>query len=318
MADTQITVRRLLLMMGVILLTLLHPAAGRLRIRRTESPIEALAGHNTILPCLFYGYEMSPLDLSMVSVRWTLTTFKRKEEPVCWFHGGDHIQTRPGSYIPDSRLMGGDGSLYIPNIQPSDDGEYTCTVIVTPEKAISKVTMEVSAAPTCTVSDSKLEMYPDTERSVTCYVSGFYPQPVTIHWVKYSNRSSKKSKLNRWIYTSIPARNRDGTYDISSELSVRPMSTEENGDVYSCVISHRSLRDPLTCNVTISVHPVPENIPRIAAIVLFLLFMLLSVVLLIMYRVYVKKDVYDGAQRFKVQPVRDPISKELTTQVTDQ
>ncbi|XP_069823847.1 natural cytotoxicity triggering receptor 3 ligand 1-like [Dendropsophus ebraccatus] len=225
--------------------------SAKLEIRRVDSPIEVSPGHGTTLPCLFYGYE-APLNLSMVSVRWTLRT-SEGDKQVYWFHGGDHTQTRPGSHIPESGLMGGDGSLYISNIKPIDDGEYTCTVIVNPEKAIGKVTMEVSAVPTCTVSDPRLEMTPDQQRVATCYVSGFYPQPVTIHWVKHSKASSSNSELDIETCTKAPVKNPNGTYNVRSIMAVRPRSTEEDGDVYSCVITHRSLRDPLTCDVTLSV-----------------------------------------------------------------
>ncbi|XP_069823911.1 natural cytotoxicity triggering receptor 3 ligand 1-like, partial [Dendropsophus ebraccatus] len=229
-----------------------YSSDGKLEIRKTGYHIETLLGHNTTLPCLFYGYEETPLDLSTVSVRWTLRT-SEGERRVYLFNGGDRIQYRPGSHIPESGLMGGDVSLYISNIQPSDDGEYTCFVIVTPEKAIGKVTMWVSAVPTCTVSDSRLEMYSDTERSVTCYVSGFYPQPLTIHWETYSKVSSNNSGLDERTCNSIPVQNPNGTCKVMSVLTMKPISTKEDGDVYSCVITHRSLRDPLTCNVTLSV-----------------------------------------------------------------
>ncbi|XP_069821213.1 uncharacterized protein [Dendropsophus ebraccatus] len=248
---------------------------GTLEIRRMDSPIEKLQGHDIILPCLFYGYEASPLDLSTVSVRWTLRT-SEGERQVYWFNGGIHFQNRPESHISESGLTGGDGSLYIYNLHPSDDGEYTCAVIVTPENAISKVTMEVSVVPTCTVSDPSLEMTPDTERSVTCHVSAFYPEPVTIRWIKYSKVSSKNFKLDDRTYISIPIQNYDGTYNMKSLLSVRPMSTEEDGDVYSCVITHRTLKDDaLTCNLTISVHPLADNTVLITGAVLGILLLLL-------------------------------------------
>ncbi|XP_056383830.1 uncharacterized protein LOC130277299 isoform X2 [Hyla sarda] len=229
---------------------------GQLEIRSIESPIVALQGQNTTLPCLFYGYGASPLDLSKVAVRWNLRTSEGKEKQVYLFNGGHRNQYRNGSYIPDKGLMVGDGSLYIPNIQFSDDGEYTCTVFVTPEKAESKVTMEVSAKPTCTLSDSRLEMTPGTERSVTCYVNGFYPKPVEIFWVKYSKDFTNNSELDSQTCTS---ENRDETYNVTSLLSVRPMSTDENGDVYSCIIIHRSLKDAVNLNISLSVLPIPGD-----------------------------------------------------------
>ncbi|XP_069824174.1 natural cytotoxicity triggering receptor 3 ligand 1-like isoform X2 [Dendropsophus ebraccatus] len=270
----------------VILCSLLsyHCTHGKLQIRRVDSPIEVPPGHNTTLPCLFHGYEASSLVLSIVGVRWNLRTLEEKEKEVYLFNGGNRTQYRPGSHIPDSGLIGGDGSLYISNIQPSDEGEYTCSVYVTPEKAIRKVTMKVSAVPTCTVSDSRLKMHPNTERSVTCYVSGFYPETVRIRWVKHGNDSLNKAKMDNRTYTSIPVQNHDGTYIVRSLVSVRPMSTEEDGDVYSCVITHRSLRDPLTCDVTLSVKPIKGDSTGITVVITYM-------VLLIIAGIYIYKNV---------------------------
>ncbi|XP_077143235.1 uncharacterized protein LOC143806507 [Ranitomeya variabilis] len=237
---------------GIIIFNLISLVAGNLDITRIEPPIQALLGHNITVPCHFLGYKTSPLDLSKVSVRWTMKTPETNETRVYFFDGTRHIADRPGSRIPDSGLMEGNGSLYLPNLQFSDEGEYTCSIIVTPAKETSKVSLQISAEPTCTLSDSGLEMNPDTERSVTCYVNGYYPKPVTIQWVKYSKASSN-SKLDSRTCTTEPVLSQNETYNVTNVLSVKPKSTDEDRDVYSCVITHRSLKDKLTCNVTLSV-----------------------------------------------------------------
>ncbi|XP_073434725.1 uncharacterized protein [Dendrobates tinctorius] len=237
---------------GIIIFNLIRLGAGDLAIRRTESPIQALLGHNMTVPCVFFDYKMSPLDLSKVSVRWTMKTSEIKEKEVYFFDGTHYKVDRPGSHIPLSGLLGGDGSLQLPNLQFSDEGDYTCIVFVTPDKATSKVTLQVSAKPTCTLSDSRLEMNPDTERSVTCNVNGYSPKPVTIQWVKYSTASSN-TVLNSRSCTTEPVLSQNDTYNVTNVLSVKPKSTDEDRDVYSCVITHRSLKDKLSCNVTLSV-----------------------------------------------------------------
>ncbi|XP_073515557.1 uncharacterized protein [Phyllobates terribilis] len=237
---------------GIIIYNLISLIAGKLEITRVDSPTQTLLGHNITVPCVFSGYKTSPLDLSKVSVRWTMKTSEMKEEQVYFFDGTHHTAYRPRSYIPDSELMGGNGSLYLSNLQFSDEGEYTCTVFVTPDKATSKVTLQISAKPTCAMSDSRLEMIPDTERSVTCFVNSYHPKPVTIQWVKYSKASSKSELYSRTC-TTVPVLSQNDTYNVTSVLSVKAMNTKEDGDVYSCVITHRSLTDELTCNVTLSV-----------------------------------------------------------------
>ncbi|XP_066439536.1 CXADR-like membrane protein isoform X2 [Eleutherodactylus coqui] len=228
---------------------------GKLEIRRIDSPVKALLDKIGVIPCHFFGYEPSVLDQSMISVGWTVSTSQNTEKRVYLFDGKIHNASRSGSYIPDDGLVGGDASLHIPNLQFSDEGKYTCTVIITPDKAISKVTLEVSAKPVCAVSDPTLVMNPDTEKSAKCYVTGFHPEKVTIQWLKASKASSDISDLDSRTCTSVAVQNKDGTYNVTSVLSVTPMSLDEDGDVYSCVISHRSLKDAFMVNVTLSVQP---------------------------------------------------------------
>ncbi|XP_075693176.1 natural cytotoxicity triggering receptor 3 ligand 1-like isoform X2 [Rhinoderma darwinii] len=252
MSNTRTIDRSLSLMLGVIIL-LRSAAAGKLEIRRMYSHVEALLGHNTTIPCHFSGYNASDFHLSIVSVRWTQRTLENPEQRVYLFDGGKHTADRPGSHIPDSKLLGGDASLHIPNIQFMDEGEYTCNVITPPDEATSKVTVQVSAVPSCTVSDSTLQMHPNTERSVTCHVNGFHPETVKIQWVKNSKASSKTSQLDDQTFTRIPVQNQDGTYNVTSVLYVKPVSTDEDGDIYSCVIHHRPPTGSLTCDFTLSV-----------------------------------------------------------------
>ncbi|XP_040266597.1 natural cytotoxicity triggering receptor 3 ligand 1-like [Bufo bufo] len=240
----------------VIIFSLLGHSSGELEILKNDSPIKALVGDNMTVPCHFAGYKAPSLTTSTVAVRWEIGT---ENTLFLLFDGENSTQNRSGSYISERNLVRGDASLYIPNLQFSDEGEYTCNVFVTPEKAISKVTVQVSAMPSCRLSDSTLVMYPDTERSVTCYVNGFYPESVKIQWLKYSKASSNQSELNSQTCTSVPVQNHDGTYNVTSVLSTRPVSTDEDGDVYSCVVSHRSLTDGLTSNVTLSVKSIESK-----------------------------------------------------------
>ncbi|KAG8550690.1 hypothetical protein GDO81_022728 [Engystomops pustulosus] len=237
--------------MGLILLGC-GSTAGALSIHRLDYPMEESLGGNITLPCQFSGYKAPYLSLPKISVRWMKKTLE-EEKSVYELNGGSIIQVRPGSYIPEDRVLRGDASLHIPNLQDTDEGEYTCHLIVTPEKATSKVTLLVIAQPTCRMSDSFLVMYPDTERSVTCYVDGFHPADVKIHWEKHSEVSYNGSDLDVNTCITAPLQTQDGTYNVRSLLYIKPMSTEEDGDIYSCVTIHRSLKDALTCNITLTV-----------------------------------------------------------------
>ncbi|KAM3914072.1 uncharacterized protein RB166_019257 [Leptodactylus fuscus] len=230
--------------------------SGKLQIYKVPSPIEELLGQDVTVPCRFYGYEDPHLNISTVAARWTLTT-PEGEKLVYLFDGGRKSITRSGSSIAEDGLAAGDASLYLPSLGFSDEGEYTCHVIVTPDKAVSKVTLQVSATPACTVSDPRLELTPGAERSLTCYVDGFHPEDVKIHWLKYSKTST--NNVDGQSCTTVPVQNQDQTYNVTSVLSVRPRSLGEDGDVYSCLITHRSLRHGRTCNTSLSVRPMEDH-----------------------------------------------------------
>ncbi|XP_044125581.1 uncharacterized protein LOC122920267 [Bufo gargarizans] len=275
----------------VIIFSLLGHSSGQLKILKNDSPIKAMVGDNITVPCHLAGYKAPSLTTSTVAVDWRIGTVNK---PVLYFDGKNYTPNRSGSYISERKLVQGDASLYIPNLQFSDEGEYTCSVIVTPEDATSKVTVQVSAMPSCRLSDSTLVMDPDEERSVTCYVNGFYPESVEIQWLKYSKASSKQSELNSQTCTSEPVQNHDGTYNVTSVLFMRPVSTDMDGDVYSCVVSHRSLTDRLTSNVTLSVNSIIcKYIPWIVAGVAFIILLVLVLVLAVIlyYCIKVKPNV---------------------------
>ncbi|XP_044125400.1 natural cytotoxicity triggering receptor 3 ligand 1-like isoform X2 [Bufo gargarizans] len=279
----------------VIIFSLLGHSSGKLEILKNDSPIKALVGEDITVPCNLTGYKNSSLTTSTVSVRWTKGTVNKL---VVFYDGEKYTHNRSGSYISERNLVRGDASLYIPNLQFSDEGEYTCYVIVTPEDATSKVTVQVSAMPSCRLSDSTLVMDPDTERSVTCYVNGFYPESVEIQWLKYSKASSKQSELNSQTYTSEPVQNHDGTYNVTSVLFTRPVSRDEDGDVYSCVVSHRSLTDGLTSNVTLSVKSIISQHILCIFGVCILLVLVLAVILY--YCIKVKPKVTEISKTYLI------------------
>ncbi|KAM9335349.1 RLA class II histocompatibility antigen, DP alpha-1 chain-like [Symphorus nematophorus] len=72
--------------------------------------------------------------------------------------------------------------------------------------------------------------------TLTCYVTGFYPAPVTFYWTKNGQNVTEGTSVN------VPYPNKDGSFNQFSRLDFVP----QLGDIYSCRVKHLSLDQPLT------------------------------------------------------------------------
>ncbi|KAI3376084.1 hypothetical protein L3Q82_016380, partial [Scortum barcoo] len=69
-----------------------------------------------------------------------------------------------------------------------------------------------------------------------CHVSGFYPAPVQIVWKKNEKNVTEGTSFN------VPFPNKDGSFSQFSSLEFSP----EQGDVYSCSVTHLTLTQAMT------------------------------------------------------------------------
>ncbi|OCT82138.1 uncharacterized protein LOC108714948 [Xenopus laevis] len=233
----------------ILLLYLSLPDTDALGIKMGESLVKALRDHDVFIPCTITGY--SELDTTQLSVTWTITNKAATNQIVYKFLSQSHQPTRPGSYIPTSELITGNAGLHLPRVQFTDEGEYTCTVFYTPDKDEGQSALQVSVQPTGIVAPTDVVVQTGSEKSVMCEANGFYPKDITIQWVKYLN-DSNCVPLNKGTCTTDPIGNKDGTFNISSHLTVTPR-LDEDGDEYSCIISHRSLKKEQKLNFTLTV-----------------------------------------------------------------
>ncbi|XP_074555170.1 H-2 class II histocompatibility antigen, A-U alpha chain-like [Halichoeres trimaculatus] len=72
--------------------------------------------------------------------------------------------------------------------------------------------------------------------SLICHVTGFYPAPVTIFWKKNGDN------VTQGITQNPPFMNKDATFSQFSRLQFTP----QQGDIYSCSVSHLTLDQPST------------------------------------------------------------------------
>ncbi|XP_031756204.1 uncharacterized protein LOC116410226 isoform X2 [Xenopus tropicalis] len=234
-----------------LLISFSQSGTGSLRVDMGVSLVKSLRNEEAFIPCSVTDWGPGEVNPKNLAVEWTQKTLDGSEEPVYLYVSGTRTPTRPGSYISDRDLITGNVGLHLPRVQFTDEGEYTCTVFYTPDKAVGQSVLQVSAPPAPRLTPTDITMEPGTETTVTCEADEFYPKDITFQWIKYQ-RGSGNVLLQKGVSFTLPIDNKDGTFNQSSFLRINP-TLEDNGNVYSCNVSHRSMGTDLQLCLTLSV-----------------------------------------------------------------
>ncbi|XP_069595843.1 natural cytotoxicity triggering receptor 3 ligand 1 isoform X1 [Ranitomeya imitator] len=248
--------------------------------------ISAMRGDNVTIPCEFS--EFSPNRI--INVHWTKSQ-DGKSLGVYNFIPGKPEAFREGCYMQqESDIQRGNAALHIPQAQFSDDGEYTCTVIVTPESREGRSMLLVSAPPSAVLTPGDaVTVELGSEKVVSCEVTNFYPKDVTIHWVRHE-KDSRCVALERGTCTGDAVSNPDGTFSVTSHQTLYP-TLQDTGFKYSCLVKHRSLHQELMTNFTLTVTEREDNTGTVvAAVIGTVVAMTLLLFGGLLYHQVVKKD----------------------------
>ncbi|XP_075043668.1 uncharacterized protein LOC142103524 [Mixophyes fleayi] len=270
-----------------ILYLLLIPLIGAdaLRVTMNKPFIEAMREEDVTIPCDISDFEPG----RTITVLWSRILNGSKIDVYDNIPGSLNTN-RPGAFMVESEIKKGNAELHILRVQFSDEGEYTCTVIVTPDKAEGKSALEVSARPSATLTPGDISIELGTEKSVLCEVTNFYPQLVVIRWVRHSKDPPGCVALDRGTCTSVPATNGDKTFNVTSHLTLNP-TRGDDGNKYSCIVTHRSLDTELVRNFTLTVTEREDNTGAvIGAVIGTLISTLLLVAAVLFYFTRFKKD----------------------------
>ncbi|XP_038663980.1 uncharacterized protein LOC119971843 [Scyliorhinus canicula] len=220
---------------GALLAVWLVTPTETLDVTIFASPKKVLVEDDVFLECKITGSQT--LDLSNVGVQWT----GPQNQEIFIFNGGIFTPKRQGAKMSQNKLQEGDASLHLTNIQLDEEGKYTCIVFVTPEKVEKSSILQVSARPTVRLSPSEIDILIGSEGSVSCNVTEFYPQDLQLSWQKIPNKGPKEpQELKHDICTGAFITNTDRTFSISSRVTIKP-TLDDDGDVYRCVVTHRSV-----------------------------------------------------------------------------
>ncbi|KAI3375944.1 hypothetical protein L3Q82_016364, partial [Scortum barcoo] len=102
-------------------------------------------------------------------------------------------------------------------------------------EALKNVPLE-NDAPSSLIVYSRDDVELGQANKLICHVSGFYPAPVQIVWKKNEKNVTEGTSFN------VPFPNKDGSFSQFSSLEFSP----EQGDVYSCSVTHLTLTQAMT------------------------------------------------------------------------
>ncbi|KAM8962494.1 uncharacterized protein RCH25_038045 [Pelodytes ibericus] len=186
------------------------------------------AGTNTSVPCTFTVGD-SPVDLSSLLILW------RFQGKLILSYAGTASPLYPGVSLNISRIKDGDASLSIANTTIYDAGIYRCSITYNKENKEKTVRLDVLAPPQITITGRIIIM--NKESILSSSITGFYPVDIEVKWFR-----DGESLHN--VKVSSPQRNPDGTYSVTSTVTIIP--TEENRDqTFSCRVQHETLSEPL-------------------------------------------------------------------------
>ncbi|XP_041445589.1 natural cytotoxicity triggering receptor 3 ligand 1-like isoform X2 [Xenopus laevis] len=219
---------------------------GTVEVKVSDSAVKVVKEQDVFIPCTISGYGSTELDLQLLSVHWS-----RGSDPVYIYDRGSPNPIRTGSELLNTHLIRGNAGLYIPQAQIRDEGEYTCAVTLNTETSMGQCRVEVSVKPSARLVPSDVIIEEGTERGVTCHANNYYPEMIKFQWIKHLN-DAQHVVLRQGVSTNEPLENGDGTFNVTSQLMLKP-SMEDDGEKYSCIISHRSLENDLVLDFTLSV-----------------------------------------------------------------
>nr|XP_014352944.1 PREDICTED: tyrosine-protein phosphatase non-receptor type substrate 1-like [Latimeria chalumnae] len=227
----------------LILLFFLRSSCAHFVISTDPSPVKTRPGSDMLLKCLLTP-DKPPVNPAFLAFAW-----KHKEEKVVEFQREVKI-FRPGVQVFTGDFKNGNLSLLLPSITMDDEGDYSCTVTYNRSVEKKNISLQIEVPPEITVHDTVVPK--DTLSVIKCSIQGFYPQNITVQWLRDGNiiNGSTLSPLQK---------NEDNTFSVDSDYVFMPTS-RDSSSTYSCRVSHSALQQPIQKDIRLQLGAAPEVI----------------------------------------------------------
>uniref|UniRef100_A0A7D9NMD7 TAP binding protein like n=1 Tax=Xenopus tropicalis TaxID=8364 RepID=A0A7D9NMD7_XENTR len=123
-----------------------------------------------------------------------------------------------------------------------DEGTYICTVSAEQHKIQQILKLGIREPPRVSISQRG-----GRETRLTCRTDRYYPLDVEFDWLLNGSPVPDPD-----IETSSHRKNSDGTYNLSSTLTVPLPAAGSDPHTYTCSVSHVSLAEPILAHVSIA------------------------------------------------------------------
>ncbi|XP_043117496.1 tapasin-related protein isoform X2 [Puntigrus tetrazona] len=196
--------------------------------------------------------------------------------------GQDLFVDREGaSAEADLLVRDGNASLTLRRLKVSDEGTYICTVGSGEFQTQQIVHLHITQPPRITLSEEKLIFQDTTPQKLSCHCHRYYPLDVQVEWFSQEPSEEEPVSLSKDSSLSSHRQHSDGTYSLSSHLTLRP-GENPPGTVITCRVSHSTLETPTDVALTVD-KPEPQTV-------------LWTIVLMLVISVFFLYQAFKGAE----------------------
>ncbi|XP_071372605.1 tapasin-related protein [Centroberyx affinis] len=214
-----------------------------------------------LLSCGFRQQEMPPAQ--EVGIEWRLQhrgkgrkVLEMKTRLNDTEESSEVHAEREGSSV-DAALVGdGNTSMILTKLKVSDEGTYICTVSVGLFHAQQVIQLHVTQPPRVSLSEEKLFFKPEVPQTLSCHCSNYYPLDAQMEWFSLSPTDTEPTVLPEQGSLSSHRQHGDGTFSLSSHLTVP--SSVSPGNTITCRVSHSALATPLSVSLVVE-KPEPDS-----------------------------------------------------------
>ncbi|NXX75580.1 TPSNR protein, partial [Urocolius indicus] len=213
-----------------------------------NTSLHARLGDSVTLDCRF---ALAPSS-SLSSLEWR-RQHQGHGRSLFWYQvGSTGPEVQPKAHVDVAELLGsGDASLSLQEVSVGDEGTYICSVSTLVHKVQHVIQLHVAEPPRVHIIPAVVTFERGATTTLTCSIAGYYPLDVSVSWTQKAPEDDVELPLSNTRFSSH-RQNRDGTYSITSYLSISS-ATAQAPATYTCHVSHVALAEPLSVSAHLKV-----------------------------------------------------------------